>query len=383
MLAQSSWSKPADVIIVGGGVIGLSIARELALRGVRNVTVVDRAEFGMEASRAAGGILGPQAEANRLDDFFKLTSASRDLYPNFAAALYEQTGIDVELDRTGTLFLGLTEEDECTLRRRHEWQKEAGLRVEWLSADDARQLEESISPAVRGALIFPDDWQVENRKLIQALLVSNKKLGVELIANCEVRSIRIAHRRVTGIECSNKVLATGVVVMAAGAWSTNIHAATSTAPQIEPVRGQMLCFKAKPLFARHLLYSPRGYLVPRRDGRLLAGSTSDHVGFDRRVTKEGIEAIKSMAFEIAPVLESLAIVDSWAGFRPRAPDDLPLLGSDGEVDGLFYATGHYRNGILLAPITAKLLADTIVDGSTSERLEAFSPSRFRLAAAGE
>jgi glycine oxidase len=144
----------------------------------------------------------------------------------------------------------------------------------------------------------------------------------------------------------------------------------------------MLCFQTEPAFARHVIYSSRGYLVPRRDGRLLAGSTTEHVGFDKRVTDEGAVSIKSMAFEIAPALKSVAIVDSWAGFRPHAPDDLPVLGPAADIDGLFYATGHYRNGILLAPLTAEIIAEAIIDGKSSRWLEIFSPDRFRLVAAG-
>src|SRR5687767_7431125 len=181
----------ADVVIVGGGVIGLSIARQLALRGLRNVTVVERGEFGKEASWAAGGILAPQVEADRADDFFELASASRDSYPAFARALQDETGIDVQLEQTGTLYVGFTEDDEHEMRRRFDWQTRAGLRVDWLSGEGARRLEPNISPQVRCALRFPDDWQVENRSLISALVEANQKLGVQLIANCEIRSVRI------------------------------------------------------------------------------------------------------------------------------------------------------------------------------------------------
>jgi glycine oxidase len=374
----------ADVVIAGGGVIGLSIARELALRGVRDVTVIERGEFGKEASWAAGGILAPQVEADRPDDFFELARASRDLYPAFARALQDKTGIDVELDQSGTLYLGFTEDDEHEMRRRFDWQTRAGLRVEWLSREDARRLEPNISPNVRCALRFPNDWQVENRRLTAALVRANQKLGVQLIANCETRSVRIEGGRVTGIEIPKTLIDTATVVIAAGAWTSNISISTmnSSAVQIEPVRGQMLCFQTEPALTRHVIYSSRGYLVPRRDGRLLAGSTSERVGFDKRVTDEGAVSIKSMAFEIAPALESDAIADSWAGFRPHAPDDLPVLGPAQDVDGLFYATGHYRNGILLAPITAEIIADAVANRKSSRWLETFSPDRFRLVAAG-
>jgi glycine oxidase len=229
---------------------------------------------------------------------------------------------------------------------------------------------------VRCALRFPDDWQVENRKLLEALIAANKKLGVTLSSNCEVTSLRAESDRVTGVETANGSVSAPAVVVCAGAWTSSLSAL-----EVEPVRGQMLCFKPNPQLARHVIYSSQGYLVPRRDGRLLAGSTSEHVGFDKRVTAEAMNAIQSMAFEIAPSLRAASLVDSWAGFRPRAFDDLPVIGPDVEVAGLFYATGHYRNGILLAPMTAKLLAELITDGLSSPLLQWFSAHRLCTAAA--
>src|SRR5687768_319992 len=263
---SSDGSEISDAVIVGGGVIGLSVARELALRGLRNVTVIERGEFGKEASWAAGGILAPQVEADRLDDFFELASASRDLYPAFARALQDETGIDVQLEQTGTLYVGFTEADEQEKRRRFDWQTRAGLRVEWLAREDARHLEPNIASNVRCALRFPDDWQVENRRLIEALLDSNRRLGVQLIANSEIKSVRIEAGRATGIESETTSFGAAVVVIAAGAWTSDIKtsATNSSAVQIEPVRGQMLCFQTEQPLTRHVIYSSRGYLVPRR-----------------------------------------------------------------------------------------------------------------------
>ena len=366
-------SKTADAIIVGGGVIGLAIARAVAQRGIREVILCERGELGAEASWAAGGMLGPQVEADQADDFFRLACASRDLYPEFAAALQEESGIDVELDKSGTLYLGFTESDEQEMRRRYDWQAKAGLPVEWLTAGEALQLEPNISPHVRCALRFPKEYQVENRRLVQALAVSNQKLGVNLVTNCEVSLLRVEKERVAGVETAAGFFTAPVVVVAAGAWTSQIM---HDQVHIEPVRGQMLCFNAQPQIFNHVIYSPRGYLVPRRDGRLLAGSTSEHVGFDKRVTGKGMQSIQSMAFEIAPCLEDLDVVDSWAGLRPRSEDNFPVLGPDPEIAGLFHATGHYRNGILLAPITAELMAELIINGGTSSLFESFSPDRF-------
>ena len=366
----------AEVIIAGAGVIGLTIARALAQRGIREIVLIERGRPGAEASWAAAGILAPQVEVDHQDDFFQLACASRDLYPEFADALKDETGVDVELDKTGTLCVGFDSNDEDQLRRRYEWQQRAGLKVESLTGDEARRLEPCISPEVTCGLRFPRDFQVENRRLIDALVRANEELGIQLLMGSSVSAIRIEQKRVRGVATSNGSIDAAIVVLAAGAWNSLINAPGLPSIQIEPVRGQMLCFAARPQIARHVIYSTRGYLVPRRDGRVLAGSTAEHVGFDKRITDDGVAAINAMALEIAPGISALSLIDSWAGFRPRAKDGLPVLGPSAQIEGLFYATGHYRNGILLAPITGKVIADAIVDGVMPAGLDAFSPNRF-------
>lgn len=356
MAARSNqFSVNSKIIIVGGGVIGLSIARALALRGACDVTVIEKGEFGREASWAAGGILAPQVEADAADDFLRLACASRDMYQAFAKALLDETGIDIELDLTGTIYVGFTAEEEAEFRNRLEWQSKQGLAVEWLTGEQARAIEPALSGHVRCALRFPNDAQVENRRLVEALLIANRKLGVSLIGHCPVDQIRVAHRQVEGVETSQGFVNCPVAVIAAGAWSSTIDPAGMVA--VEPVRGQMLCFETKPRIARHVIYSSRGYLIPRRDGRLIAGSTSERGGFDKSVTIEGIRSIKMMAAEIVPALNDMPMIDAWAGLRPRNRNDALLIGISPDVRGLIYATGHYRNGILLAPITGELIAD--------------------------
>jgi glycine oxidase len=364
------------MIIIGGGVIGLSIARALALRGKRDVTVIEKGEFGREASWAAGGILAPQVEADGANDFLRLACASRDLYPHFADALRHETAIDIELDTTGTLYVAFGEAEETEFRARFDWQRSEGLAVEWLSGDEARAIEPALSQQVRCALRFPNDFQVENRRLVEALLASNRILGVQLIDHCDVNQVQVKDGKVRGVETSYGLINSAVVVIAAGAWSSAIDPLSDL--EIEPVRGQMLCFRIEPGTVRQVIYSSRGYLIPRRDGRLLAGSTSERTGFDKRVTEAGRAAVSSMAVEIAPLVARLSPVDSWAGFRPRASDDLPVLGWSSEIDGLCYATGHYRNGILLAPITGELVADAIISGSTPALIAPFAPDRSSL-----
>ena len=232
-------------------------------------------------------------------------------------------------------------------------------------------MEPALSPGIRCALRFPNDYQVENRRLGEALVVSNRRLGTRLFDHCEVKKVCIAESRTGGVETDDGFIKAPLVIIAAGAWSSFI--APQENLQIEPVRGQMVCFQVAPGFTRHVIYSSRGYLIPRRDGRLIAGSTSERVGFEKRVTSRGVEQIKSMAMEIAPGVAQLSLADSWSGFRPRAHDGLPVLGRSPEIDGLFYATGHYRNGILLAPITGELMAEAIIAKKVSPLMNPFAP----------
>ncbi len=366
-----SLNKSHEIVIIGGGVIGLAIARALALRGAPDICLLERLQLGTEASFAAGGMLAPQAEADSRDEFFDLLCHSRDLYPAFAEALKDETGIDIELDQTGTLYLAFNEHDQLDIDRRYEWQANAGLSVERLTREETLMFEPNISPNITGALRFPLDTQVENRRLLTALANSVEQLGVTMATGINVESLQITDNRVVGIQTSSGHVSCSTVVVAAGAWTGLVHPAVKT----EPIRGQMICLSAKPQLARHVIYSPRGYLVPRQDGRVLAGSTSEKAGFVKEVTVGGLKTILTNATEISPEVTTLPMVDSWSGLRPRAADGLPVLGPCGEIDGLIFATGHYRNGILLTPITGELIASVILD-QPPPALTPFSPDRF-------
>jgi glycine oxidase len=391
-----------DAVVLGGGVVGLAAARELARRGL-SVAVVERGSAGGESSWAAGGMLAPQCEADAPDDFFRLACAARDLYPDFAAALREETGIDIELDETGTLYLATTEEDARETERRYGWQSRAGLAVERLTAGEARSVEPQVSPRALAALRFPRDWQVENRRLTEALRRGCEVGGVKIYEHAPALSINTERGRAVSVETERGAISAGAVVVACGAWSSRVkirarrggeelegRGAVDTesdnhAPgvRVEPVRGQMLSYEtgAHAPFVRHVIYGPRGYLVPRRHGRLLAGSTTERAGFDKSVTAEGRELIAAHAAELAPAVADLKLAEAWAGLRPRGEDDWPVVGESAEVENLFYATAHYRNGILLAPLTGALLTDMIVNRARPPLLAPFSPARFRRAAA--
>jgi glycine oxidase len=378
MQSREDFQTTADAIVIGGGVAGLTVATALGQRGL-SVVVIERERPGAEASAAAAGMLAPQAEADCADSFFQLAAAARDYYPAYAAMLREETGLDIELDQTGTLYLAFTGADENELEHRYAWQAGAGMSVERLTAAEVLALEPAISSEVRMALRFPHDGQVENRRLIAALIALAEARRVRLMSHTVVTALRIESERVRGVETSRGAFDAAVVVVAAGAWTPFIEVSGGSQaqlPRIEPVRGQMLCFEARPRLVRHVVYSPRGYLVPRRDGRLLAGSTSERAGLDKSVTVGGLHAITTHALEIAPRVAELPLIEAWAGLRPRAQDDLPVLGAHPGVRGLYYATGHYRNGILLAPLTGEMVAQMIVAGTTAPLVEAFGLERF-------
>ena len=373
----------SEILIIGGGVIGLVVARELHKRGVGRITLVERGVCGEESSWAAGGMLGPQAEADEGGAFFDICSASRDLYPALAAELLDETGIDIELDRSGTLYLAFTDDDVIELHERFKWQRKSGLPVEHLSAEAARRMEPFISPDVRGALFFPNDWQVDNRKLLAALKRYAEINGIEIVENTWVERLTVDGGRVTGAETDSQKFTADQTVLATGAWTSLIKLGLADLPfKIEPVRGQMIVFQTTRRLFQHVVYSRRGYIVPRLDGRILAGSTSENSGFDKSVTESAADTLREMATEISPNLASLPMADHWSGLRPYAPDGLPVLGPVEGSRGVFVATAHYRNGILLAPWTAKVVADSLIDGRSLEYLGLFDPDRFRLRGVG-
>ncbi|HMT07701.1 MAG TPA: glycine oxidase ThiO [Pyrinomonadaceae bacterium] len=344
----------AKTVIIGGGVIGLSIARELHKRGHDGITVVDKSTCGEESSWAAGGMLGPQAESDHGGQFYDLCSESRDLYPTLAAELLSETGIDIELDTKGTLYVAFSPIEMERLASRYEVQRARGLTVEMLDAAEIRRREPFISPDVVGGLFLPNDWQVDNRKLIAALRKYTELNGIEIIENCEVRGVKTKDGKVVNIVANDREFDTENIIVCAGAWTSKLGLPL---PEVVPVRGQIICYRTAKRVYEHVIYSLRGYIVPRQDGRVLSGSTSEFVGFSKGVTDDGVATLRAMAEEISPSLASQTPYDSWSGLRPKTADEIPVIG---RIDGLtnaFAAIGHYRNGILLAPITANMIAD--------------------------
>lgn len=350
-------STYSDVLIVGGGVIGLSIARELRKRGADKIKVVDKGRIGAEASWAAAGMLAANAECHADDELFRLCTASNALYPQFAAELQDETGIDIQLDRTGTLTIGFSVEEAAAIQAKYEWQRSAGIKVELFRPADVIKLEPNISPSVVCGCLYSCDGQVENRKLVTALRRYCEINEIELFENTPIVKLILEDGVFTGAASEKITFKADRVIVTAGAWSSNIL----PAPVVKPVRGQMISLSGgDPSILRHVVYSPRGYLVPRADGRILVGATVEQAGFRKEVKPEAISLLKSAAVEIVPMLSGSGISEAWAGLRPFVEGEMPVIGRVPEIENAYVATGHYRNGILLAPITARMIADEVL-----------------------
>lgn len=344
-----------EVALAGGGVIGLLSALRLAQRG-HAVTVVDPSEPGSESSWAAAGILGAQSEAHGPGPMLDLCRRSLAMYPAIAAELG-----DIGYLQCGALHLALGEEEAAHLRRHYAWQSAAGLRAELRAA--------------RGAIVAlwqPEDAVVDNRKLTRALRAALERAGVRIF-RAAARRIRFSNGSASGVDTDRGFVRAERVVIAAGAWSARIEGAGIAADALFPVRGQMIAYDRPP--PASVIFGAAGYAVPRA-GRTLIGATVEHAGFDKRTTADGLAFLRGVAGRLVPGLSQLEPVDHWAGLRPGTSDGLPLLGVTNP--GVVVATGHYRNGILLAPVTAELVVQ-LVQGSRPD-LDAFAPGRFGEAA---
>lgn len=363
----------SEFLIVGAGVIGLSIARSLKKGGADRVILLERGDPGREASYAAAGMLAPQAEADADDDFFRLCRESNGLYSGLAEELLEETGVDIELDNEGTVFAAFTEKDLEEIKERFDWQSKAGLEVEFLDASDTRRLEPFVSPKTIASLFFPNDRQVENRSLVRALKEFADRNGVDIRSGKDVVAVSETSEAAKARTADGEEFESEALIISAGSWTSSIEGAGpgSGIPKVEPVRGQMVAFDSGRRLFRKVIYSCRGYIVPRQGGRVLAGSTTEHAGFDDRTTDEGIESIVARASEISSRFTDLTISDRWSGLRPRCASGKPFIGQVPGCRHTFGAVGHYRNGILLAPLTAKLMADRIINGTESPLLKAF------------
>jgi glycine oxidase len=366
------WSVAStEVVIVGAGVIGCAIARQLAMAGAL-VTVLERGRIGGEASGAAAGMLGAQAEASDVL-LARLGVESRRLYPETLAALEAETGEAIEYWKEGTLHLVFSDADEGEMTERMRWQRSEGMVVERLTACEARRLERAINPELRWAVLFPDDSRVDNEALTRAYGLAAARAGAAVREGVNVLRAAIVGGRVAGVETDQGKIGADVVVNAAGAWAATL--VPEHAVPVKPIRGQMLALQALPPLFRHAVYCGRGYAVARRNGRLLLGSTREDVGFDERVTGAGVAAILDAACELSPAIPGLTFREAWAGLRPGSIDGLPIVGPMPGIQGYLVATGHYRSGILLAPLTAHLIA-ACIRGERPAWIDKIGPQRL-------
>ena len=374
------------VAIIGAGVVGLGIAWRLAARGAR-VSVFDRGAAGSGATHAAAGMLAACAEAEPGEEaLVALGRDSQARWPAFAEELQHASGIDVELRREGTLVIALTADDQARLAHHLAFQQKLDLPLNWISAAECRRREPHLAGKLAGAVFSPQDHQVDNRKLAQALKVAALAAGASLNEHQPVAEISIKGGRVDGIVLADgRKIAADVVVLAAGAWSRTIGGlAPHLLPPVRPIKGQMLALRmdaAAPLLT-HVIWGPGIYLVPRLDGRLIVGATVEEKGFDTTLTAGGLLTLLEAAWRAVPAIEELPIDEMWVGHRPGSRDDAPILGP-AAMDGLIYATGHHRNGILLAPVTADAIAALALDGKLDPAIRPFGIGRFTPAKAAE
>ena len=361
-MPQGLTAQPrGHVAVVGGGVIGLAIARHLAPSGWK-VTLLERDKPGRAASHAAAGMLAPQLEFHSDPDLLSVGKLARNLYADYVEELQTETGLDVDLRLRGIVepeSIDATASGETAERPVPEG-------AERLSGSRLRALEPGISPAVQTALYFSEDGSVDNRRLVEALLVSCRKRGVTIVAERTVDEVLLQADRVCGVRLGEEHIQADIVINCCGAWASQLEVRGSDVP-VRPIKGQMLRLQpaTSPADGPRRTIFGTVYLVPRSDGNLIVGTTVEDKGFDTSVDAGAVHRLLEAALHLYPGLARARFVDSWAGLRPRARSELPIVGQSGPR-GHYVANGHYRNGILFAPLTALAVADQLEQRQTSE-----------------
>ncbi|MER6087843.1 glycine oxidase ThiO [Streptomyces bluensis] len=384
-----SRTRTADVLVVGGGVIGLVTAWRAAQRGF--ATAVVDPEPGGGAARVAAGMLAAVTELHYGEQtLLGLNLASARRYPDFAAELTEVTGLDLGYRRCGTIAVALDADDRAHLRELHALQRQSGLESEWLSGRDCRRLEPMLAPGVRGGLRVDGDHQIDPRRLARALVAACERAGV-VFRRMWAERLSVVRERAAGIRAADGTdLAAGRVVLAAGSLSGRLAGVPDDAlPPVRPVKGQVLRLTVPKRYAPFLNRTVRAvvrgshvYLVPRENGELVVGATSEELGWDTTVTAGGVYELLRDAHELVPGITELPLTETRAGLRPGSPDNAPLLGPTA-CEGLLLATGHYRNGVLLTPVTGDVMAHVLTTGELPEEARDFTPRRFSAAAIEE
>ncbi|MEU2925371.1 glycine oxidase ThiO [Streptomyces sp. NPDC007251] len=375
-------SRTSDVLVIGGGIIGLVTAWRAAQRGL--ATAVVDPEPGGGAARVAAGMLAAVTELHYGEEtLLALNLESARRYPRFAAELTELTGHDLGYRRCGTLAVALDADDRAHLRELHALQQRSGLDAQWLSGRECRRLEPMLAPGVRGGLRVDGDHQIDPRRLAAALVAACERTGV-VFHRAWAERLDVTGDRAAGVTTADgTALRAGQVVLAAGSLSGRLAGVPEALlPPVRPVKGQVLRLtvprRYAPFLSRTVRAVVRGsqvYLVPRENGELVVGATSEELGWDTTVTAGGVYELLRDAHELVPGITELPLTETRAGLRPGSPDNAPLLGPSG-LDGLLLATGHYRNGVLLTPVTGDVMAQLLADGELPEEARPFTPRRF-------
>ena len=364
-------SSTTDVVIVGGGVIGCSIAYHLRKAGVP-VTVIDQGEIGAEASSAAAGLLAPLGSLAGPGPFANLLLASFALFPSLVPELEDASGIRVEYEQTGALRVVRNPRNVPNLRKRMKAWQPLGLHMDWLSGEEARQLEPMLAPDVCAALYAPEESQVKASQVVKAFAKAAANLGATLRSHTRIEGIQRQHDRVTAIETQGETIPCTQLVIASGAWSAQWSALLNIELAVTPQRGQILALRQPTPPLRHIIFGEAAYLAPKQDGTVVVGATKEEVGFDKQLTAGGVAWLLSTANRLIPSLEHSAIDRMWAGLRPKTPDNLPILGPAPGWQNVTLATGHGSVGVMLSAITGQTLAELLITGAAPELIRPFA-----------
>jgi len=368
--------KLYDAVVAGGGIIGASIAFELASEGM-SVAVFDEQTPGREASWASAGMISPAPENSTMASLLPISLASVRLYPDFVKRVEELSGKTVGFRKDGALDLFLNGTGQSEIDELLALHRGAGLRAEALSGPEARGIEPMLTGELRAAVHRPDEASLDNRLLTEAVLEAARRKGVEIFPDNGAKALWTEATTCRGLHLRNGRVEAKWTVIAAGCFSARIEGVAAYAP-VTPAKGQMMALRCDSVNLKKDLWCGHMYLVPRHNGRIIAGSTVEYEGFDRNVTVAGMKKLLTGALSLVPALETARIEETWAGLRPDSPDHLPILGPT-DLDGLLITTGHFRSGILLTPVTARLICEWVTTEKVSEDWAPFSPLRFHKA----